>query len=56
MRVLLLERDHVDYTQLLRAAAPDLELLAGETASGDAQTCPVLKRRARTSDAPKEAT
>ncbi len=41
MRVLLLERDHVDYTQLLRAAAPDLELLAGETASGDAQTCPV---------------
>lgn len=42
MRVLLLERDHARYAELLSAAAPDLQLLAGEQATaGEAQTCPV---------------
>lgn len=42
MRVLLLERDHARYAELLSAAAPDLQLLAGEQATaGEARTCPV---------------
>jgi phosphoglycerate dehydrogenase-like enzyme len=42
MRVLLLERDHARYAELLSAAAPDLQLLTGEqAATGEAQACPV---------------
>lgn len=42
MRVLLLERDHARYAELLSAAAPDLQLLTGEqAAAGEAQACPV---------------
>ncbi|MDG9922705.1 MULTISPECIES: D-2-hydroxyacid dehydrogenase [unclassified Pseudomonas] len=42
MRVLLLERDHARYAELLSAAAPDLQLLAGEQATaGEAQACSV---------------
>ena len=42
MRVLLLEREHARYAELLRAAAPELQLVAGEqAAAADAQGCPV---------------
>jgi phosphoglycerate dehydrogenase-like enzyme len=42
MRVLLLERDHARYAELLRAAAPDLQLVAGEQAAvAEAQACPI---------------
>ena len=42
MRVLLLERNHARYAELLRAAVSDLQLVAGEQATAaEAQTCPV---------------
>ncbi|MBD9424185.1 D-2-hydroxyacid dehydrogenase [Pseudomonas sp. PDM15] len=42
MRVLLLERDHARYAELLSAAAPDLQLVAGEQAAvAEAQDCPI---------------
>jgi phosphoglycerate dehydrogenase-like enzyme len=42
MRVLLLERDHTHYAELLGSVAPDLQLVAGEeAAAAEAQACPV---------------